>query len=58
MKTVRLGVNVQNVFTITNYKGYDPEIGMVPNFGSLSVGVDNARYPSTRFYSFSVVADF
>jgi TonB-dependent starch-binding outer membrane protein SusC len=58
MKSVRVGVNVQNVFTITKYKGYDPEIGMVPNYGSLSIGVDDGRYPSTRFYSFSVVADF
>jgi TonB-linked SusC/RagA family outer membrane protein len=58
MKSVRLGFNVQNVFTITKYKGYDPEIGMVPNFGSLSVGVDDARYPSTRLYTFNIVADF
>jgi hypothetical protein len=58
MRNLKAGVNVQNLFTITGYKGYDPEIGMVPNFGSLSVGIDDARYPSTRFYTFNIIADF
>jgi len=49
----------QNVFTITKYKGYDPEVGMynykgVTNFA----GMDDGRYPSTRSYSFSLNLDF
>ncbi|MDX2045842.1 MAG: TonB-dependent receptor [Chitinophagaceae bacterium] len=58
MKGLRVSAGVQNLFTITKYKGYDPEIGMIPNFGSLTVGVDDARYPSTRMYSFNLLADF
>jgi TonB-linked SusC/RagA family outer membrane protein len=58
MKSLRASVGVQNLATITKYKGYDPEIGMTPNYGSLTVGVDDARYPSTRMYNFSLVAEF
>lgn len=58
MKGLRASIGVQNLATITKYKGYDPEIGMTPNYGSLTVGVDDGRYPSTRFYNFSLLADF
>lgn len=58
LKGLRLAASVQNLHTFTKYKGYDPEIGMIPNYGSLTVGVDDARYPSTKMYSLSLVADF
>jgi TonB-dependent starch-binding outer membrane protein SusC len=51
---VRLTTGVQNAFTITNYTGYDPEVGTsagVPGF-------DNGRYPSSRMYTFSASFDF
>lgn len=49
---------VQNVFTITKYTGYDPEIGMY-NYGGMNiVGMDEGRYPSTRSYTFSLSLDF
>jgi TonB-linked SusC/RagA family outer membrane protein len=48
---------VQNVFTITKYTGYDPEVGMY-NYGGVNlVGLDEARYPSTRSYTFSLSLD-
>jgi iron complex outermembrane receptor protein len=40
---------IQNVFTITKYKGVDPE---VPN------GMDNTFYPRPRTYSISIGLDF
>jgi hypothetical protein len=50
---------VQNVFTITNYTGYDPEVGMFNYKGVTNiVGMDEARYPSTRSYSISLAIDF
>ncbi|WP_207429164.1 TonB-dependent receptor [Pedobacter sp. SYSU D00535] len=55
---LRAAINVQNLFTITKYKGYDPEVGMTPQGGTLVVGVDRGRYPSTRMYSFNLTADF
>jgi TonB-linked SusC/RagA family outer membrane protein len=58
MRNLKLSGSVQNLATFTKYKGYDPEIGMTPNYGSLTVGVDDARYPSVKMYSFSLTADF
>lgn len=58
MRNLKIAAGVQNLATFTKYKGYDPEIGMTPNYGSLTVGVDDARYPSTKLYSFSLTADF
>jgi hypothetical protein len=51
---LRFTGGVQNAFTITNYTGYDPEVGIsagVPGF-------DNGRYPSSRMYTFSAAFDF
>jgi hypothetical protein len=49
----------QNVFTITKYTGYDPEVGMFNYKGVTNiVGMDEARYPSTRSYSISLAIDF
>ena len=39
LKSIRLWAGVQNVFTITNYSGLDPEV-----FG----GIDNSIYPRPR----------
>lgn len=55
---LRTAVSVQNLFTITKYTGYDPEIGPINYGGTLMAGVDTGRYPSVRLYSFSLVADF
>jgi len=58
IRGLRAAVNVQNLFTLTKYSGYDPEIGMV-NYGGVNmVGIDTGRYPNVRMYTFNVVADF
>jgi len=58
----RLSVGVQNLFTFTKYKGYDPEVGAyIGNYADTSrpaIGVDNGRYPLTRMYSFSIDVEF
>jgi hypothetical protein len=58
IKGIKASVSVQNLATFTKYKGYDPEIGMVRANNVLLAGLDAGRYPSVRFYSFSIVADF
>ncbi|GGH73589.1 TonB-linked SusC/RagA family outer membrane protein [Filimonas zeae] len=58
LKSLRVAVNVQNLFTITGYKGYDPEVGMVNYGGTTMSGLDNGRYPNTRMYSFNLIAEF
>lgn len=47
---LQLYVNVQNAFTITKYKGYDPEIG-ASGQNVLLQGIDGGRYPSQRIYT-------
>jgi iron complex outermembrane receptor protein len=47
--TLRVGITVQNVFTITKYKGLDPE---VPG------GIDNNFYPRPRNYVLSLNLNF
>jgi iron complex outermembrane receptor protein len=42
---VRVSAVCQNVFTVTKYKGIDPEI---------NGGVDNALYPRPRIYGLTV----
>ncbi|HLX66024.1 MAG TPA: SusC/RagA family TonB-linked outer membrane protein, partial [Puia sp.] len=47
---VRIYVSTQNLFTITKYKGLDPEIGYQGGNATQN-GVDNGTYPSSRFYT-------
>ncbi|MTK52274.1 MAG: TonB-dependent receptor [Paludibacter sp.] len=46
---LRIYASVQNVFTITSYKGIDPEV---------SSGIDNAIYPRPRTYVLGISARF
>jgi TonB-linked SusC/RagA family outer membrane protein len=59
LRGATLMVQAQNVFTVTNYTGFDPEVGMFNYKGVTNiVGMDEARYPSTRSYSISLALDF
>lgn len=49
--------NVQNLFTITGYDGYDPEVGAMGQSVILQ-GLDNGRYPSQRIWNFGVKLNF
>lgn len=57
LDNVRLYVNMQNVYTWTKYKGYDPEIGSY-NQDALMSGIDNARYPTPSIYTVGVNLTF
>ncbi len=55
IKGLRLYVTCNNLFTITGYKGIDPEI----NLGGLEPGVDNRQtYPRTRTFLLGVNVNF
>lgn len=55
IESLRVYANIQNLFTITGYKGYDPEVGAsTTDSKGYSFGVDNGRYPSPTVYSFGV----
>ena len=47
--SLRIGINFQNVFTVTKYKGVDPE---VPG------GIDNNFYPRPIIFVLSLNLDF
>ena len=48
-QSIRLAVSAQNLLTITNYKGYDPE---------LETGIDQGAYPKSRTFSVSAEVNF
>lgn len=50
-------VNAQNLFTITGYDGYDPEIGSMGQSVILQ-GLDNGRYPSQRIFNAGLKLNF
>lgn len=43
---IRVYANAENLFTITNYKGFDPEVG--------NYGIDGGRFPVSRMFSFGM----
>ncbi len=49
--------NIQNLFTICGYDGYDPEIGAQGQSVILQ-GIDNYRYPSQRIYTVGLKVKF
>ena len=56
IKTINVGASLHNFFTITKYKGYDPEVS---NFGTgFSSGVDLDPYPSSKQAALHVSLSF
>ena len=53
--SVRIYINAQNLFTLTKYTGYDPEI---LNSNPLSSGVDWGQYPVSRAYTVGINVKF
>jgi TonB-linked SusC/RagA family outer membrane protein len=50
IQSLRLYVSATNLFTVTNYTGFDPEIGN-GYYGSLDLGIDRATYPQPRIFT-------
>lgn len=57
IENVRFYANMQNVYTFSKYKGYDPEIGSLGQ-NALLTGIDNGRYPSPQVYTFGLNITF
>lgn len=54
---VKFGISGKNLFTITDYSSYDPEVSV--NGGSgLSTGIEVAPFPSSRQFFFSLNVNF
>ena len=51
---VRFTLSAQNLYTITNYKGYDPEATSTSATSDADAGIDLGAYPSPRTITFGV----
>lgn len=62
VRGVRATVGAQNIFTLTNYSGFDPEVGAYvgrdASTSTQAIGLDYGRYPLTPIYTFSVNVNF
>ncbi|MBR3472439.1 MAG: TonB-dependent receptor [Prevotella sp.] len=57
IESLRIYTNIQNLLTITDYDGYDPEIGSSTQSPNV-LGLDNGRYPSPTTCSFGLNISF
>jgi TonB-linked SusC/RagA family outer membrane protein len=62
IKGVKASISGQNIFTLTHYTGYDPEVGAYVGQGSSAqnqaIGIDYGRYPITPMFSATLNVNF
>ena len=64
LNMLKLYCNVSNLFTLSKYSGYDPEVGMArdqySNYAQSALlnGFDAGRYPSPRTFTFGINVGF
>ncbi|RZK21187.1 MAG: SusC/RagA family TonB-linked outer membrane protein [Pedobacter sp.] len=55
IKALNIYVNGQNLFVITNYTGFDPEVNVNKGVSGVpSAGIDYTAYPTARTFNFGV----
>jgi len=57
LESLRIYANIQNLYTLTNYTGFDPEVGASTTSANV-YGSDNGRYPSPQVYTFGLNLSF
>ncbi|MGN0206144.1 MAG: SusC/RagA family TonB-linked outer membrane protein [Muribaculaceae bacterium] len=57
ISSAKVYFNVQNLYTFTKYKGYDPEIGAF-NQSALRQNIDMGRYPTPRTFTLGLNLSF
>lgn len=58
LKGLRVYSNLQNVYTFSNYSGYDPLVGSQSGQSMLRYGVDGGSVPVPRIYTFGLDLNF
>lgn len=64
LQSVRIYTAMDNLFTITGYKGYTPDLGVnsgdgaTGGTGTMTRGCDDGRYPSARSFTFGLQVNF
>ncbi len=57
VSSIRIALSGNNLFTLTRYTGYDPEVNSYGDNPAL-FGVDLGGYPNTKSYNFSIRCNF
>jgi iron complex outermembrane receptor protein len=58
-KSLRFSLTGQNLFCITKFTGFDPEVNVDKNINGVpSYGIEYTPYPSARTYTFGISASF
>lgn len=59
IKNGRIYITAQNLFTITSYKGYDPEVNNVSSDKDVkAIGIDYCSYPQARTFTLGLNINF
>lgn len=59
IKNARVYLTAQNLFVITGYKGYDPEVNNAAGSNGIkSIGIDYVTYPQSRTFSLGLNVNF
>ena len=58
LNSIKLYVTGQNLYTITDYKGFDPEVGAFNNATGIGQGIDLGTYPQVKTFIFGLKANF
>ncbi len=64
IESLRIYVSAENLFTLTQYSGFDPEVGLIQYNNALqrndplSQGVDQATYPVSKKFLFGLNVSF
>lgn len=58
MQNLRVYTAMENLFTITSYKGYNPDLGVNPGESIMTRGCDSGRYPTARTITLGLQLNF
>jgi hypothetical protein len=58
LQNLRISVTVTNLFTLTNYSGYDPEVSSYNVGSDAAKGIDISNYPTVKTLNFGINLTF
>lgn len=58
LRKLKIYASAQNLLTLTDYTGYDPEVNTQGGGSDLRLGLDLSSYPSARTYTFGINLGF
>ena len=58
LTNLRLYVNASNLFTVTDYAGWDPEVNADYNASNINLGTDFYSAPQPKTFTFGVRLGF